>query len=83
MSYIITSIGDQGGEGHELNVEMMEDGTIILDSNNPDTGEKQRIVMLEQQWAALIGLLIDSYGAENCPLHCSDGLCVGETRRAA
>lgn len=83
MSYIITSIGDQGGDGHELNVVLMEDGTIILHSSNPDTGEKQRIVMLQEQWATLIGLLIESYGAENCPLHRSDGLCAGETRQAA
>lgn len=83
MSYIITYIGDQGGEGHEISVELMGDGTIILNSSNPDTEEKQRVVMLQEQWASLICTIIKRYGAESCPLHCSDGLCEGEPRRAA
>ncbi len=83
MSYSITRIGDQGGDGHEIDVGLMDDGTIIINSTNPDTGEKQRVVMLQEQWASLIGILIKSYGAESCPLHASDGLCEGESRQAA
>lgn len=82
MSYSITRIGDQGGEGHELDVELMEDGTIILNSSNPDTREKQRVVMLQEQWASLIGVLVKSYGTDNCPLHCPDGLCAGDSLAA-
>jgi len=82
MSYNITRIGDQRGEGHELDVELMEDGTIILNSSNPDTREKQRVVMLQEQWASLIGVLVKSYGTDKCPLHCPDGLCAGDSLAA-
>ena len=83
MPYLIQNIGDQGGEGHELNVGLMEDGTIILHSTNPDTGEEQRIVMLAEQWAPLIDMLIKNYGAETCPLNRAYSRCDGEPKRTA
>lgn len=75
MPYLIRNLGDADGEGHELNLGLMDDGTVILHSSNPDTGETQRIVMLEGQWASLLETLLERYGTRNCRFYRPDGRC--------
>lgn len=75
MAIFATEIGDAGGDGHHLMMEHSEDGTVILVSDNPDTGESQRIVMLEDQWMRLIQQLLETYGASKCLLRDKRGQC--------
>lgn len=66
MSQPIEDMGDADGEGHAIKLAHFDDGTVILHSRNPDTGEAQRVVLLENQWRLLLQLLLDIYGREKC-----------------
>ncbi|GLT02085.1 hypothetical protein GCM10007897_34880 [Sphingobium jiangsuense] len=78
MPYSVQNIGDCGGEGHELNLILAEDGIAVLHSRNPDTGETQQIVMLKEQWKSLLHLLLGAYGTHNCCYRNLDGYCEGD-----
>ena len=82
MPYLLHTIGDGSGEGHDLNLAHMEDGTVILHSRNPDTDETQRIVILESQWQILLRLLLETYGTDKCYFHNPEGLCGGKPARS-
>ena len=75
MPIYATEIGDAGGEGHHLIMEHSGDGIVILHSENPDTGESQRIVMLEEQWMSVFRALLETYGANKCLLRDHHGNC--------
>ncbi|KHK92258.1 hypothetical protein LK12_05295 [Novosphingobium malaysiense] len=71
-------IGDSRGQGHELKVACFEDGNVILYSNNPDSGEKQRIVLMEDQWRLLLQSLLEAYGKDKCCFFDDSGMCMAE-----
>lgn len=75
MPYVVTEIGDADGEGHRLMMEHTGDGVVILRSENPDTGESQRIVMLEEQWTLAFRVLLEKHGAGKCLLRDQYGNC--------
>lgn len=75
MPIFVTEIGDAMGEGHHLIMEHSGDGIVILHSENPDTGESQRIVMLEEQWKLVFRTLLETYGASKCLLRDQRGNC--------
>lgn len=75
MSFSIRHIGDAEGDGHELTVTLMDRGTIVLASHNPDTGETQRIVLLREQWKMLLEIVLEHYGTRNCRFQMPDGAC--------
>ena len=83
MPYLLQNIGDNKGEGHDLNLAHIEDGTVILYSRNPDTGETQRIVLLQNQWQILLRFLLETYGTDKCHFHNPEGLCRGAPERNA
>lgn len=58
MSFSIRHIGDAEGDGHDLVAYFMDNGALVLESYNPDSGESQRIVMLLQQWKSLWPMLL-------------------------
>jgi hypothetical protein len=61
MHNIMRDLGDANGLGHKLEV-MLEGASFgIIVSRNPDTGQSQRIVILESQWRALQKLLNEVY----------------------
>lgn len=69
-------IGDSRGQGHELKIAGFDDGNIILYSRNPDNGETQRIVLMEDQWQLLLKSLLDIYGKEKCCYYHGAGRCM-------
>ena len=83
MSFVIKNIGDSGGNGHDITVNFMDNGAIVLESYNPDTAESQRIVMLRQQWKALLGMLLENYGTRHCRFHATNGQCLADTQNIA
>ncbi|MCJ2177194.1 hypothetical protein [Novosphingobium album (ex Hu et al. 2023)] len=78
MPIHIRDSGDSAGEGHELKLAYFDDGNVILHSHNPDTGEGQRIVIMEDQWRSLLRSLLDVYGKEKCCFYNGKGLCLDE-----
>jgi len=75
MPFITRLLGDDGGHGHEIRVLHQDDGTVILFSHNPDTGETQRIVLMEGQWRLLLFTLLDVHGKDKCCFYRRDGIC--------
>ncbi len=72
---MIEHLGDSGGHGHDLSLVLQDDGTVVLMSRNPDTDERQRIVLLEMQWRLLLRSLMERYGREKCCFLRAEGLC--------
>lgn len=75
VPYAVTNIGDAGGDGHILTLEHTGEGIVILQSENPDTGQSQRVVMLEDQWQSVSRILLETYGADKCLLRDNCGNC--------
>ncbi|WP_067732927.1 hypothetical protein [Novosphingobium naphthalenivorans] len=76
MPIHIRDIGDSAGEGHELKLAYFDDGNVILHSHNPDTGEGQRIVIMEDQWRLIWESLLEIYGKDKCCFFSGKGLCL-------
>lgn len=75
MSYVVANIGDAGGDGHTLTLEHTGEGIVILQSENPDSGQNQRVVMLEDQWQSISRILLETYGADKCLWRDNCGNC--------
>ncbi len=75
MPLVTRHLGDDDGNGHELKVVHQDDGIVVLISHNPDTGELQRVVLMEKQWQLLLHALLDVYGKKKCCFYRADGTC--------
>jgi len=61
-------LGDAGGEGHNIELRLMDDGIVIIASYNPDTDSSQQVVLLPEQLRALMQIL--NPGSEPMPSPC-------------
>jgi hypothetical protein len=75
MGLIFNDLGDAHGQGHRLTLVHQDDGTVLLLSLNPDTGERQRIVLLEDQWQQLNCTLLKVHGKEKCRFWRPNNMC--------
>lgn len=60
-------LGDAQGDGHHLALTPFDNGSLVIASFNPDTGQSGQVVMLPEQWRAAMKILVDSYGISACP----------------
>ena len=68
-------IGDAEGEGHNIKLTLFDEGSLVITSFNPDTESLQQVVLMPQQWRAVLKLLIDGRGKAACPYHRAPNLC--------
>ena len=71
----ITDLGDAGGEGHEIKLTLFDDGSLIINSFNPDTHDSHQVVLLPPQWREVMKILIDTCGAQACPRFLPPSTC--------
>ena len=71
----IIDLGDSDGDGHQIKLTLFDNGSLIVKSFDPDTGNSDQVVLLPQQWQATIQILVAAFGSDACPFHRQPNLC--------
>lgn len=70
------SLGDDGGRGHAVKLTYQDDGSLIIESFNPDSREWNRITLVGGQPRLLKDFILRYFGAEPCAFRTPEGLCL-------